>query len=155
VNSGERQTRFGHRPALVLFTGDAGVGKALIARELERTLFVGGATCYLLDARNVFLSADHDDARLDKDELVRRYGEVAHLFMDAGHIVVSTSNTFGLADHDLIHTLVGSSATVLMVHVGGGDSTGADLVLETGARPEEAVAAIGRLLHRERVLLGL
>jgi bifunctional enzyme CysN/CysC len=155
VDSSERETRFGHRPALVLFTGDAGVGKALIARELERTLFKGGATCYLLDARNVFLSADRDTVRLDKDELVRRYGEVAHLFMDAGHVVISTSNTFGLADHKVIHGLVGSSATVITVHVGGGDSVGADLILKAGARPAEAVSEIGQLLRRESVLLGL
>ncbi len=155
VTPSEREARFGHRPALVLFTGDAGVGKALIARELERKLFQGGATCYLLDARNVFLSADRDTARLDKDELVRRYGEVAHLFMDAGHVVVSTSNTFGLADHQVIHSLVGSGATVLTVHVGEEPVAGADLVLPAGAKPDEAVRAIGQLLRQEKILLGL
>jgi bifunctional enzyme CysN/CysC len=155
VDAAERETRFGHRPALVLFTGDAGVGKALIARDLERTLFKGGATCYLLDARNVFLSADREAAGLDKDELVRRYGEVAHLFMDAGHVVVSTSNTFGLADHKVIQSLVGLSAKVITIHVGGGAQTGADLSLRAGVRPDEAVHEIGQLLRREHVLLGL
>ncbi|MEC9073146.1 MAG: adenylyl-sulfate kinase, partial [Myxococcota bacterium] len=151
-----RKTRFGHRPALVLFTGDAGVGKALIARELERVLFEGGCTSYLLDARNVFLGVERDVAdNMDRAELVRRYAEVAHLFMDSGHIVVSTSNTFGLGDHRLIHTLVGEGSAVLTVHVGGDPDEAADLVLPAGAVPEEAVIAIGELLRDRNILLGL
>ena len=83
------------------------------------------------------------------------YAEVAHLFMDSGHIVVSTSNTFGLADHRLIHTLVGEGSAVLTVHVGGEPDQEADLVLPAGAVPEEAVIAIGDLLRTRNILLGL
>lgn len=125
VSLGERVARSGHKPGLVLFSGVAGVGKAALARALERFLFDRGASVYLLDGRNVFLGLDADlIGVMDKAEMVRRYAEVAHLFLEAGHIVVSTTNTFGLADHAAIRTVIGGH-DVLGVHVG--DDAGADV----------------------------
>ena len=114
----DRMQRNQHRAVLVLLTGAAGVGKHAVARALEKRLFVGGRQTYMLDARNVFLGLDQDlVGRMDRNEMVRRYGEVAHLFLDAGNIVISTSNTFGLADHGTIATLV-SPSPVVTIHVG-------------------------------------
>ena len=138
VTAAERAARVGHGPALILFTGGAGVGKAAIAKRLERQLFQQGLAVYLLDGRNVFLGLDRDLAgTMDKGEMVRRYAEVAHLFMEAGLLVISTSNTFGLADHGVLRTLVGTRA-VFHVHVGD-EAVDADLMLP--ANPDIAAAA--------------
>jgi bifunctional enzyme CysN/CysC len=48
--------------------------------------------------------------------MVRRFGEVAQVLLRAGQIVVSTTNTFALADHQIIRTLV-HPHPVVMVHM--------------------------------------
>ena len=152
ISQRERQARSGHKAGLVLLTGDAGVGKHLVAKVLEQQLFENGATTYLLDAANVFLGVDHDlHTHHDTREAVRRYAEVAYLFLDAGHVVVSTSNTFGLADHRVIDTLVGQSP-VVFVHVGDGAGEDSDLVLATNPDAQDAAAEIREVLIRRGIL---
>ncbi len=159
VAAEERAARSGHKAALVLLTGEANVGKAAIAKGLEKALFDAGKNAYRLDGKNVFLGVESDLVGApDRVEITRRYAEVAYLLLDAGHLVVSTSNTFGLADHGIIRTLV-HPHPVVHVHVGNevGDATGADLTLAPTSYtpPAEVVAsaveAIEGLL-RERAL---
>ncbi len=153
VSRDDRAARFGHRAALVLLTGGAGVGKALIARKLERALFDAGRVAYLLDGRNVLLGLDQDIATtMDSGELVRRYAEVAHLFLDAGHLVVSTTNTFALADHGTISTLV-APAPVVLVHIGDDPPHNADLVLPAQTDPEGCVTAIRAMLREQNLVV--
>ncbi len=106
VKQSERISRFGHSPALILFTGDQGTGKARLGRKLERRLFSGGKFVYLLDAKNIQLSLGRDLTEADKMEMVRRFSEVAQILLRCGMIVVSTTNTFALADHQPIRDLV-------------------------------------------------
>jgi bifunctional enzyme CysN/CysC len=154
VGSEERAARLGHKTALVLFTGGANVGKAAIAKALDRGLFGAGLGSYLLDGKNVFLGVEADLAeRPDRVEITRRYAEVAYLMLDAGHLVVSTSNTFGLADHGIIRTLV-HPHPVVHVHVGA-EGTGADLTLpvasyEPGSEELAQAAGAVRALLEER-----
>ena len=145
VGSEERAARAGHKTALVLLTGEANVGKAAIAKELEKRLFDDGCAAYRLDGKNVFLGVESDlVGHSDRVEITRRYAEVAYLLLDAGHLVVSTSNTFGLADHGIIRTLV-HPHPVVHVHVGDepGVSTGADLTVAPSSYtpPIEVVTA--------------
>jgi bifunctional enzyme CysN/CysC len=142
VTPNERATRFSQRPGLVLFIGAAGSGKAMIAHEVERLLFDGGYVVYLLDAENVLLGVDRDER--DRAEMVRKYAEVANLFLDAGHLVISTSNTFGLADHGIITTLVAPDP-VLLVHCGD-DAVKADLILPSGGEPSGCALRVKRAM---------
>ena len=142
VARADRVARSGHEAGLVLITGPAGVGKAAMARVLEKRLFDAGCGTYLLDGKNVFLGLDADMiGALDKSEMLRRYAEVAHLFVDAGQIVVSTSNTFGLADHAAMRTLVGPQDT-LHVHIGDDTHGEADVVLAAELTPDDGAAAV-------------
>ena len=102
----ERVQRNGHNPGIILFTGESGTGKARLARHLERRLFDSGRQVYLLDGKNLQVGLGADPSAEDTHEMVRRFGEVAQVLLRAGQIVVSTTNTFALADHKIIRTLV-------------------------------------------------
>ena len=72
------------------FTGLSGSGKSTVATEVERRLVASGRPAYLLDGDNVRhgLSADLGFSAEDRAENVRRLGEVAKLFADAGVIAL-------------------------------------------------------------------
>ena len=76
--------------ATVWLTGLPASGKSTIAVALERQLIVGGQAAYLLDGDNIRdgLSDDLGFAPGDRAENVRRVGQVARLFADAGVIAV-------------------------------------------------------------------
>jgi bifunctional enzyme CysN/CysC len=151
VSTAERAARLGHRAALVMFVGKAGVGKHKLARAVEKALFDAGRAAYMLDGTNVLLGVDNDlwvDAA--KSELVRRFGEVAHLLLNAGHIVVSTTNTIGLADATAVQALIPDSPLVL-VEVGEGSAQACDLLV-SGDEPEaEVVAKVVALLEARQI----
>jgi bifunctional enzyme CysN/CysC len=81
------------RPSLgatVWFTGLSGSGKSTVAVEVERALVARGRAAYLLDGDNVRhgLNADLGFSAADRSENIRRIGEVARLFADAGVIAL-------------------------------------------------------------------
>jgi len=108
--------RNGHNPGIILFTGERGSGKARLARLLERSLFDAGRQVYLLDGKNLLMGLCGDLSDKNTEEIVRRFGEVAQLLLRAGQIVVSTTNAFTLAEHQIIRTLV-HPHPVLTVHM--------------------------------------
>lgn len=75
---------------VIWFTGVSGVGKSTIACELEKALFADGKFAYRLDGDNLRfgLNSDLGFANRDRLENVRRIGETAALFKDAGLIVL-------------------------------------------------------------------
>ncbi|MBT5659445.1 MAG: adenylyl-sulfate kinase [Rhodospirillaceae bacterium] len=81
----------GHRPGIMWLTGLSGSGKSTLAIELERQLFVKGYQVYVLDGDNLRhgLSSDLGFSPDDRAENIRRVGEVAGLFADAGFLVIT------------------------------------------------------------------
>jgi bifunctional enzyme CysN/CysC len=153
VTPADRARRRGHRAALVMFVGKAGSGKQRYARALERALFDAGRSAYMLDGQNVLLGVDHDlwvDAA--QSELVRRFGEVVHLLLNAGLIVVSTTNAIGLADATSVQALI-PDAPMLLIDIDPADaSTQACDLRIRGTEPEaEVVAQIAALLDKRQI----
>ena len=76
--------------ATVWFTGLSGSGKSSVAVEVERALVAAGRAAYLLDGDNVRhgLNADLGFSAADRTENIRRIGEVARLFADAGVVAL-------------------------------------------------------------------
>ena len=82
----------GQKPALLWFTGLSGSGKSSISNLVEAALHAQGNHTYLLDGDNVRhgLSRDLGFTDADRVENIRRVGEVARLFVDAGMIVLAS-----------------------------------------------------------------
>lgn len=88
----QRETKNGHKAAVLWFTGLSGSGKSTLADAVERQLFAANIQTYLLDGDNVRHGLCHDLGfnESDRQENMRRIGEVAKLMVDAG-LVVSTA----------------------------------------------------------------
>jgi bifunctional enzyme CysN/CysC len=144
----------GHPASLVMITGQPGTGKGALAMELERRLAEANHRAYLLNGRNVVLGVDADIALDDIGELVRRFGEVAHLLLDAGLLVVTTTNVIGPRDHLNISTQVAPYPT-FVVHVGAeaeGLPEATDLRFDPNPDPVQAAPAVLReLAARQRL----
>jgi bifunctional enzyme CysN/CysC len=90
VSKRARSALKGQRPAILWFTGLSGAGKSTIANRVESRLAALGRHSYLLDGDNLRsgLNKDLGFSDADRVENIRRIGEVAKLFVDAGVIVL-------------------------------------------------------------------
>ncbi|MGX9460104.1 adenylyl-sulfate kinase [Shewanella sp. A14] len=91
IDQAARGAQKGQNPVLLWFTGLSGSGKSTLAGALERALFEHGFHTYLLDGDNVRhgLCKDLGFSIEDRDENLRRVGEVAKLMVDSGLVVLS------------------------------------------------------------------
>jgi adenylyl-sulfate kinase len=90
LSRGERWSALGVRGATVWFTGLSGSGKSTLASAVEHRLVESGRPAFRLDGDNVRcgLNSDLGFDRADRDENVRRVGEVACLFAESGVVAV-------------------------------------------------------------------
>jgi adenylyl-sulfate kinase len=86
-----RNRRYGHSGAVIWLTGLSGAGKSTLAMLLEARLLAEGYACYTLDGDNVRhgLNANLGFSPDDRTENIRRVGEVAALFADAGLVCIT------------------------------------------------------------------
>ena len=90
VGRAERARLKGQTPCCLWLTGLSGSGKSTVASLLEKRLTALGRHTYTLDGDNVRHGLNRDLGFTDADrvENIRRVGEVARLFVDAGLIVM-------------------------------------------------------------------
>lgn len=107
VNRSDRANLLGHKGATLWFTGLSGSGKSTVAVALEKALTARGKLCYRLDGDNVRLGINKNlgFSAEDRTENIRRIGEVAKLFVDAGVIVLSSFISPYRADRDNVREL--------------------------------------------------
>ncbi len=108
VDKSARSGMNGHRPAILWFTGLSGSGKSTIANIVERELHGQGVHTYMLDGDNVRHGLNRDLGFTDADrvENVRRVGEVAKLFVDAGTLVLCSFISPFRAERQMVRELV-------------------------------------------------
>jgi bifunctional enzyme CysN/CysC len=108
VTAEHRARRNGHPARVIWLTGLSGAGKSTIATELERELFNMGKQAYVLDGDNIRhgLCSDLAFAPQDRKENIRRVGEVAKLFVDAGIICVTAFISPYRSDRDLVRAII-------------------------------------------------
>jgi adenylyl-sulfate kinase len=109
VTRQERATQKRQKPCIVWLTGLSGSGKSTIANALEGELHAAGHHSYLLDGDNIRMGLNKGLGFSDADrvENIRRIGEVAKLFVDAGLIAITAFISPFRADRDMVRGLVG------------------------------------------------
>jgi adenylyl-sulfate kinase len=104
----ERARRKGQKPCILWFTGFSGSGKSTIADALEARLAEMGYHTYLLDGDNIRhgLNKDLGFSAEDRKENIRRIGEAAKLFVDAGIIVLTAFISPFRSDRAMVRQIV-------------------------------------------------
>ncbi len=107
VTRDERCRLLGQRGATLWFTGLSGSGKSTIAVALEHSLHHRGKLCYRLDGDNIRLGINKNlgFSAEDRQENIRRIGEVSKLFNDVGVIVLSSFISPYRQDRDIVREL--------------------------------------------------
>ena len=107
VSRTDRQQLLGQSGATIWFTGPSGAGKSTVAVALERSLFGLGKLCYRLDGDNVRhgINKNLGFSEEDRTENIRRIGEVAKLFGDAGIVSLSSFISPYKTDRDNVREL--------------------------------------------------
>jgi len=102
-----RESNNQHKSVAIWLTGLSGAGKSTIAHSLEKQLFQMGVRTYVLDGDNVRhgLCKDLGFTAQDRNENLRRVGEVAKLFVDAGIIVIAAFISPFRQDRDMVRDL--------------------------------------------------
>ena len=108
IKKEDRQRLKGHKSAILWFTGLSGSGKSTLAHTLEEKLFEMGIHTYVLDGDNIRtgLNKDLGFSTKDREENIRRIGEVAKLFVDAGIIVLTAFISPYKKDREFVRNLV-------------------------------------------------
>lgn len=108
VTKQQRSELKSQRPCILWFTGLSGAGKSTIAGAVEQKLFELGHHTYLLDGDNVRHGLNKDLGFSDEDrvENIRRIGEAAKLFADAGMMVLTAFISPFRSDRQMVRDLV-------------------------------------------------
>ena len=107
ITQAERAEQKQQKPCILWFTGLSGSGKSTIANAVEQKLFQMGKHTYLLDGDNVRhgLNKGLGFSEQDRIENIRRVGEVAKLFSDAGLIVLTAFISPFQKDREMVRQL--------------------------------------------------
>ncbi|QDP40880.1 adenylyl-sulfate kinase [Radiobacillus deserti] len=171
ISKSDRRQLNQHKSALLWFTGLSGSGKSTLSVELEKVLFEKGIHTYRLDGDNVRhgLNKDLGFSPNDREENIRRIGEVSKLMVDAGLFTLAAfispfredRNRIRnlLDDHEFIEVYVQASVEVCEQRDPKGlykkarsgiikDFTGIDAPYEEPANPEIIIDSETQTVHQ-------
>ena len=109
VTRSRREGINGHRSVVLWFTGLSGAGKSTLAHAVEEHLHQKGCRTFVFDGDNVRhgLCADLGFSAEDRSENIRRIGEMAGLFVQAGVIALTAFISPFRADRERVRDIVG------------------------------------------------
>lgn len=118
VTRADREKINGHKGCTIWLTGLSGSGKSTIAVDLEKRLAERGNKTYILDGDNVRhgLNKNLGFSPEDRTENIRRIGEVAKLFTEAGLIAITAFISPYRADRDQVRTIM-PAGDFIEIHV--------------------------------------
>ncbi len=118
VSADERETKFGHKSKFIVFTGcEEGTEQKVreIAKAAEEYLFKNKYKVYYLGLSSFLRGIDSDGK--DREEHIRRLGELARIFTDSGQIFITT--VYGLYDYEVEKLkLLNKPNEILVINVG-------------------------------------
>lgn len=109
VDRTKREAMKGHKGAVLWFTGLSGSGKSTLANAVELELHNRGCHTYILDGDNVRHGLNKNLTFSDEDRMenIRRIGEVARLFSDAGILTLTAFISPFRSDRAVVRELLG------------------------------------------------
>jgi adenylylsulfate kinase len=111
VTRARREAMNGHRAIVVWFTGLSGAGKSTLAHAVEEALHQAGTRTFVFDGDNVRhgLCSDLGFSVADRSENIRRIGEMARLFVEAGVVALTAFISPLRADRQRVRALIGAA----------------------------------------------
>lgn len=106
VSLRERALLYNQIPKLLLITGPTEVDKKTTAKNLEKFLFKSGNKIYYLGIRSILRGLDSDIEKNRRHEHIRRLGEVAHILIDAGLLVIATASDLNKNELKLLQEIL-------------------------------------------------
>lgn len=108
ITKQDREKRLNQKGLVIWYTGLSGSGKSTLAHAVEEILFNRGQLCYILDGDNIRhgLNKNLGFSPEDREENIRRIGEVSKLFADAGIITMTAFISPYRADRDKARKLL-------------------------------------------------
>ena len=108
ITNADRERLLQQKGVVIWFTGLSGSGKSTLAHAVEEKLFEKGHLTYVLDGDNIRhgLNKNLGFSPEDREENIRRIGEVAKLFADAGIITMTAFISPYRADRDKARALL-------------------------------------------------
>jgi bifunctional enzyme CysN/CysC len=158
IGAEERAEKYNQKSTLLLITGDKDTGKKTVAKGLEKRLFADGKVVYFLGIGNVLYGVDADIKTAEhdpgnRDEHIRRLGEVAHILLDAGIILLVTAVNLTQDDLEQIKTVVNPDK-IEVVWVGDQKTTdiATDIVIPSNSSTDEAVDRVKGLMQDRGII---
>ncbi|MBG91009.1 MAG: adenylyl-sulfate kinase [Actinobacteria bacterium] len=156
ISPTKRAQRFGQTPQLLLITGQEGLGKIALAQALENQLFESGKSAYYLGLSNILSGVSRDLSHQveDRDEHIRRLGELTHLFLDAGLLLISSVTELDDAEASVLKALI-APMPMTLINVGPTcfNKVPVDLQIDEQDSQEKQLAQVLAYLSQQKVLL--
>ena len=108
ITKADRERLLNQKGVVIWFTGSSGSGKSTLAHAIEEGLFERGHLSFVLDGDNIRhgLNKNLGFSPEDREENIRRIGEVASLFAKAGFITMTAFISPYRADRDKARALL-------------------------------------------------
>jgi adenylylsulfate kinase len=108
ITKEDRHRMNDHKSAILWYTGLSGAGKSTLANKVEEKLFERGYHTYVLDGDNIRMGLNKGlgFTAEDRKENIRRIGEVAKLFVDAGVLVSTAFVSPYIEDREMVRKLM-------------------------------------------------
>ena len=119
ITQDDRERMNGHKAVVLWFTGLSGSGKSTLAHAVESAMFEQGCRTYVLDGDNIRhgLNKNLGFSPEDRAENIRRIGEVANLFVQAGVIALTAFISPYRADRDAARAIAQANGSDSFIEV--------------------------------------
>lgn len=150
-----RAEKYSQKASLILITGARDADRKSLAKDLESRLFEDGRVVYFVGMANVVYGVDADIARKaeNRQEHLRRLGEVSNMMLDAGAILIVTAQELSQDDLEVVKTAVDPDR-IELIWVGDHVTTDVsyDMILGDQEAASDGVDRIKRLLQDKGIL---
>ncbi len=150
----QRADVYGHRPKFILLTGEVGVNKKEIGKHLEKQLFDMGLKVYFSSIGNILRSLSHNDDATDRLKHFQKIGEVSHLMMNAGLVLIATASNSNDEELDRLQSIINRDF-VYLINVGDKnfEEHDIDVNLDAQISVDQSVEKILEVIKSNGILL--